>query len=431
MKSTSGHPAPVILLGGAANALSVARCLGRRGVRVYALNDHYSHVRYSRFARYLPAPWMGSDEATWTAYLLGPQSDALRGAVLLTPCDVGIEIIARHRERLAEKFILDDSNPDAQLAMLDKLRTYEAARAAGVPTPRFWRIETLQDVLRFEGELVFPLLIKPLLSHQFWDHFGGKKYLKVHDFAELADVYRAVSGAGVAAMLVEMIPGPDDRLCSYYTYLDENTSPLFHFTKRIVRRFPTNMGEGSCHVTDWNPEVRDLALRLFQHVGLRGVANAEFMRDERDGRLKLIECNARFTAADCLVAASGIDLGSFVYARLTGRPLPPMDRYRTGLRLWNPGRDFKAFRELRRNKQLSFAGWLRSIAHWPMVFPYFQWDDPMPTVVDTLRGVRLDAAYATVKRTLRAVVARVGRLLGFRRTPPTDAAELPAVGSPP
>ena len=76
MKSTSGHPAPVILLGGAANALSVARCLGRRGVRVYALNDHYSHVRYSRFARYLPAPWMGSDEATWTAYLLGPQSDA-------------------------------------------------------------------------------------------------------------------------------------------------------------------------------------------------------------------------------------------------------------------------------------------------------------------------------------------------------------------
>ena len=418
MKSTSGHPAPVILLGGAANALSVARCLGRRGVRVYALNDHYSHVRYSRFARYLPAPWMGSDEATWTAYLLGPQSgraarrrvaDALRRGHRdhrPPPRTAGGEI---HPRRLQPRRPAGHARQAAT--------AYEAARAAGVPTPRFWRIETLQDVLRVEGELVFPLLIKPLLSHQFWDHFGGKKYLKVHDFAELADVYRAVSGAGVAAMLVERIPGPDDRLCSYYTYLDENTRPLFHFTKRIIRRFPTNMGEGSCHVTDWNPEVRDLALRLFRHVGLRGMANAEFMRDERDGRLKLIECNARFTAADCLVAASGIDLGSFVYARLTGRPLPPMDRYRVGLRLWNPGRDFKAFRELRRNKQLSLAGWLRSIAHWPMVFPYFRWDDPMPTVVDALRGAGWTRPMRRLSARCRAVVARVGRLLGFRRTP--------------
>ncbi len=284
---------------------------------------------------------------------------------------------------------------------------------------------------RLERELVFPLLVKPLMSHQFWEHFGGKKFLKVRNFAELADAYRAVSGAGVAAMLVEMIPGPDDRLCSYYTYLDENSLPLFHFTKRIIRRYPANMGEASYHITDWNPEVRDAALRLFQHVGLRGLANAEFKRDERDGKLKLIECNARFTAANCLVAASGIDLGAFVYARLTGRPLPPMDRYRTGLRLWNPGRDFKAFRELCGMKQITLLGWLRSIAHFPMVFPYFQWNDPMPTVVDALRGVRVDAAYAAVKRTLRGVAGRVGWLFGVRRTPPADAAGLPAVGSRP
>ena len=426
MPTTLDRRPPVILLGGGANALSIARNLGRRGVRVYALNDHSSHVRYSRFARYLPARWLGGDEATWKAFLLGPDSDALRGAVLISPSDVGIEIIAHNRERLAEKFILDDSNPDAQLAMLDKLRTYEAARAGGVDTPRFWRVETLQDVLRLEGELVYPLLVKPLHSHLFWEHFGGKKFLTVSDFGELTAAFRAVRGAGVAAMLVERIPGPDDRLCSYYTYLDENSQPLWHFTKRIIRRYPVNMGEASYHVTDWNPAVRDAALRLFQHARLRGLANAEFKRDGRDGRLKLIECNARFTAADCLVAASGIDLASFVYNRLTGLPLPPTDQYRTGLRLWNPGRDYKAYRELRAKKQITLTGWLRSIRP-PLVFPYFRWDDPMPTIVDALRAVGVDRVYAAVRRLL-------GRVWGwFRaRRPEAEAAgPLPPVASRP
>ena len=90
-------------------------------------------------------------------------------------------------------------------------------------------------------------------------------------------------------LLVEKVPGPDDLLCSYYTYLDADGEALFDFTKRIIRRFPVGMGNGCYHITDRNPEVREVALKLFRHVGLRGLANAEFKRDQRDGRLKLIE----------------------------------------------------------------------------------------------------------------------------------------------
>ena len=403
MRSDTRRLPPVVLLGGVANALSVARSLGRRGVRVFALNDHYAPVRFSRYVKLLQPESLGGDKATWTAFLLGPESDFLRGSVLLSPSDAGIELIAHNRERLSQKFLLDDSNPDAQLAMLDKLRTYEIARAADVPTPRFWRVETLQDVLRLEGELVFPLLVKPLLSHVFNDIFG-KKYFAATRFDELVAAYRKTSDAGVAAMLTEMIPGPDDRLCSYYTYMDENGHPMFHFTKRIVRRFPVNMGDASYHVTDWNPKVRDLSLRLFRAAGLRGLANAEFKRDHRDGRLKLIECNARFTASDCLVAASGIDLASFVYNRLVGLPLPPRERYRVGLRLWNPGKDYKAFKELRRRKEITLGGWLRSIRP-PLTFQFFRWRDPMPTVAAALLALRADQVYAAGRRALRAVAA--------------------------
>lgn len=393
---------PVILLGGAANALSVARSLGRQGIRVYALNEDAAAVRFSRYCRRIRAPWAGSDEATWTRCLLGRATDRLRGAGLLACSDLAIEIIAEHRTVLAGKFRLDLSDVPAQRAMLNKLATYQTAVAAGVPTPRFWVVDNVRGVLDLRGELTFPLLVKPLLSHVFGERFG-KKFLVAANFDQLREAYEKVSQAQIETMLVEMIAGPDSLLCSYYTYLDENGTPLFDFTKRIIRRYPVTMGDGCCHVTDRNPEVRDLALRLFRAAGLRGLANAEFKRDQRDGKLKLIECNARFTAADCLVAESGFDLGLFVYNRLLGRPQKPLEKYRTGLHLWYPVRDFKAFLELRRRGELTWLQWLRSVLH-PCVWPYFRWDDPVPALAAALRWARLDWPLRLTKKLVRAAL---------------------------
>jgi predicted ATP-grasp superfamily ATP-dependent carboligase len=140
------------------------------------------------------------------------------------------------------------------------------------------------------------------------------------------------------------------------------------------------MGMGCYHITDWDPEVAELGLKLCTRAGLRGVANVEFKRDDRDGQLKLIECNARFTASNCLVARSGLDIAAFVYNRIVGLPTPPTETYTRGMRLWDPVRDFEAFLELRRRGELSLAGWLRSILH-GQTFAYFHWSDPLPALV--------------------------------------------------
>ncbi|WP_406693556.1 hypothetical protein V5E97_21205 [Singulisphaera sp. Ch08] len=378
---------PAILLGGGANALSVARCLAGAGVSVYAINEPEAYVRYSRHCQWLSVPVVEQDiEGSWARYLLGPESDHLQGAVLLSCSDAGIQVIARHREALEHRFRLDDSNREAQGRVLDKLTTYQEARIAGVPTPRFWVAESSEQVVALREALVYPLLVKPRLSHLFEERFG-KKFVVVNDFDELLATFDAVSEAGIETLLMELIPGGDDLLCSYYTYLDEQGQPLFHFTKRIIRRFPVGMGTACYHITDWNPEVAKLALKLCGQVGLRGLANVEFKRDPRDGQLKLIECNARFTASNCLVAGSGFDLASFVYNRIVGRPQQPLEKYHQGMRLWDPIRDFEAFLELRRRGELSFLGWLRSILHF-QTFAYFQWTDPLPALMRISKPLR-------------------------------------------
>ncbi len=389
---------PAVLVGASsANAVSVARSLGRHGVAVYLLCGPDSESRTSRYARRLDA---GADTVAWARYLTGAQSDWLRGAVLLTCSDDAIQMTIEHREALAEKYILDIADTAAQWCFLNKLSTYEAAREAGVPTPLFWRAASLDDVRRQSDEYVYPLLVKPLFSHRFKKVFPGK-YVRVSGLDELLAAFERIAGAGVEVLLLEEIPGADDRLCSCYTYIDEEGTPLFGFTKRILRRHPERQGFGCYHITDWSPEVLDTGLRLVKHVGHRGIANVEFKRDDRDGLLKVIECNIRFTAANEILVASGYDLPLFVYSRLTGRPFPDLRtvEYKRGVRLWFPLADFLEFLALRRQGRITTGGWLRSVLHVQAV-PYFAWDDPVPSLVITTQVTRRLAA-SGARRALR------------------------------
>ena len=369
---------PVIVIGGGANALSVARSMAKRGVKVYAINKPGSAVGHSRFAERIKLPHTDRYVEAWTEFLLGAESDHLQGAVLLAASDVGLEIIANNRDALLLRYQLDDSNPQAQLLMLDKLSTYRVAQKAGTHTPRFWSIASTAEIKSLENELVYPLLVKPKSSYAFTDRFRGKFFL-ANDFEEVLRGCERLMEAGIECLLVEKIPGADDLLCSYYTYLDAEGTPLFHFTKSIIRRYPPNMGLACYHITDWNPAVRDAALPLFQAAGLRGLANAEFKLDLRDGKLKLIECNARFTEANGLVADCGFDLAQFVYNRILGVPQTPLVEYRTGKRLWYPIDDFRAFLALRKDCKLSFFQWFVSVLH-RQHFPLFRWLDPLPSL---------------------------------------------------
>jgi D-aspartate ligase len=378
---------PVIVVGGRANALALARSFGRQGIPVHILNRPGECVRYSRFAAALKVPAGDSPENAWVRYLTGPDSEPLRGAVLLACSDDGIELIATHRDVLERKFRLDDSNVPAQWCMLNKLASYEAARAAGVPTPRFRAAPTRELALAALEELSFPLLVKPHFSHIYQKRFG-KKCARAGNVTEALAAYDAAKAAGVDVFLVEFVPGQPDRTWSYYTYLDERGTPLYEFVKRVLRRFPADTGDACYEVSDRQPEVRDLSLRLLRQVGLRGVANVEFKRDDRDGRFKLIECNARFSGATCLLAACGIDNALLVYNRIVGRPHPLPAGYHVGLRLWYPYEDFLAFRQLRRAGQITWRDWLRSLAH-RKILPYFQWSDPLPSLVKEARRFRV------------------------------------------
>jgi predicted ATP-grasp superfamily ATP-dependent carboligase len=380
---TSRAQPPVVVLGGSTNALSIARSLGRIGVAVHVSVTEGGPASYSRYrARVYPIPPRCPAQEHWARLLL-PSPSGLEGSVLFVCNDDAVEFIARHRDGLAGRYVLDDAVPGVQQAMLDKRRTLELAAAAGIGIPRFWAVNGVADIDRLAGDLLYPAIVKPLHSHEFQKKFGGRKFFSARDAGELRARLRDVLDAGLGAMINEWVPGPDSLLASYYSYIDRSGTPLFDFTKRIIRRFPKNQGLACYHATTWDPEMAALGRRFFEAVGLRGLGNVEFKKDLRDGVWKVIECNPRFTAAQELLVRAGIDIAVLIYRHLTGGPLPDVRDYRRGVRLWYPVRDLRAFLELRRLGELTTIDWLRSVLH-PQALPYFRATDPLPSIAPHL-----------------------------------------------
>lgn len=366
------------MLGGQENALAIVRSLTARGVPVslsasqecWALHSRYCSQRYV-----IPQGQSAADY--WHKLLLG--SDAgLDGCVLFACSDEAIEFMAARREELAHRYVIDDHLAPQQLAMLDKRETIRLAAQVGIPTPKQWPVQRVADVDAILPGLDFPVLLRPIHSHKFQRVFR-KKLLRVRDASELRAKVAEVAAHGLEVIVCELIPGPDDLLSSYYTYIAPNGQHLFHFTKRIIRRSPPNFGLGSYHATEWLPETAEMGRRFFCGIGFRGLGNIEFKRDPRDGQLKLIEVNARFTAAQELLVRAEMDIAWIIYLHLTGGAVPTLNGFKENLRLWYFLDDFDAYRDLRALGQLSFLGWIRSISR-PQVLPYFSLNDPMPAL---------------------------------------------------
>jgi D-aspartate ligase len=375
-----------VILGGSENALSVARSLGSRGITVHVLGDGVGTnlTRYSRFvSSFLTVADLEERSARWLDWLeSGP-----RKAVVLACSDAALEFVAQHRPWLVENSYLPvEANDAITLAMLDKASTYELARDAGFDVPRTAAVADAADLDAAVDGIGFPCALKPRSSHRYYEVFGGKAIV-VRSPEELRQVFDPIDAAGLEVLVSEIVLGVDDSCCSYYSYLDERGEPLLHFTKRKLRQYPIGFGGGTYHVSHWDADVAELGLRLLQAIGLRGIGNVEFKRDRRDGRLKLIECNPRLTAADALLRRAGVDLPHLAYARALGGELDLVDGFRSGVRQWYPDSDFRALLAYRAAGQLTTRRWVASLAH-VQHFPVFDRRDVRPSVVGAGRWIR-------------------------------------------
>jgi predicted ATP-grasp superfamily ATP-dependent carboligase len=374
---------PVLLLGGGASTLAAARSLGSAGIPVIASGPVGCRAMVSRYcAGARPVPHGVNPQAFWRRLLIDRPEEALAGTLILAGCDESLEFVEANHRVLRQRHLIEEFVPELRRAMLDKLQTLELAREAGVPTPNFWRIDTCADLRAILREIMLPVMVKPLNSHAFMKEFGRKLFIVRDSVEDVADKVALCHSRGHRVMVVEMIPGPDRLLSSYYTYRTPQGRLLYDYTKSVIRRWPVNRGGACFHQSEWLPETAEMGRRLFEGIGWQGIGNAEFKLDPRDDKLKIIEVNGRLTAGHPLLTRGGAPIDLMIYCYLTGQQVPPLEAYAQDLRMWDPLRDFMAYRQLARRGELSLLSWIRSVLGQKLILPFFSLDDPRPGLAE-------------------------------------------------
>jgi D-aspartate ligase len=375
---------------------------------VHALTSKASVVRYSRFCASHTDLGKGEGvQQRWREWLEANPSNSV-----LMPCsDDALELIARNRPRLVELGFRPVEADDAvALTMLDKARTYSLARRIGVPTPRTFS-GSLENLEAEGRDIPYPCAVKPLHSHVFQRLETYQKVMLAHDVGELREILAHTAELGLETMVTEIVPGGDDQLFGFLSYLDLDGEPVFEMTVRKLRQQPIHFGIGCYRANDWDSDVAELGRRFLSGAGVRGLAQVEFKRDARDGTLKLIECNHRLTAATELVRSSGAETPLLVYHRALGRKGPPMRPRQGGVRLWDPLPDVRSLGSYRRSGELTTRAWVGSLLH-RQRFPVFTWSDPLASLISAKLFIAHRVRGASASPKARAGIILAGDAVG-------------------
>ena len=359
----SGKGTAVVVEVAWVNGLAAIRSLGRRGLRVLAL-DHrpYALGFRSRYAEARLAPDPLDDEKGFVAALrsLADESDDV--LPVFPTHDEHVNAIARHADALGERFRFPFPSWEVLERIQSKRHQLETAESVGVPVPRTFYPRSVEEAHAAGEELGFPLIVKPSANVGFRRSLG-RQLFRCENAAELERAYEAA--AAYEPMVQELIPGGAEEMYTLGSYLDRDGEALGLFSGRKLSQTRGYMGSARVGEAIWVEEVVERGLALLRALGFRGISQVEVMRDPRDGRYKLLEVNPRLWQWHSLAAACGVDLPYIAYRDLVGAPLPPARMHGDGKR-W---------------AITLMAGSPLALERPPYVDAVFARDDPKPALV--------------------------------------------------
>lgn len=206
---------------------------------------------------------------------------------------------------------------ESALRFRDKLNMRRVAERAGIPVPDFVSLFNPREIARFAETVEPPWIVKPRTEVSA---FGIRK---LYSAGELWQNLAELDGRGVwrdhpsQYLLEKFIKGDVFHVDSIVL----NNEPVFSGVSRYGKPpFAVTHGGGVfstsiCrHDCDEKRELLELNRRLIRGFGLKkGVAHAEFLQSEKDGKFYLLEIASRVGGAyisDALEAATGVNLWS-------------------------------------------------------------------------------------------------------------------------
>lgn len=280
----------LILLGGHIQALGLARQACKCGVLVYVcLKDAYSVARYSNSVKKFFI--IDNDDKLEDKIL----SLADENTLLFPTSDDYIDFIVERYDNLSTKMQIGLPSLDIINTFNNKRNAYEYIQSLGIHQPISYCPNSFEDVLKLADTIEYPIVVKPAIMHSFHKQFGKKAYLCLDKDSLIEKVKFIHENKYLINQLIlqEYLSGGAKTLYSYGVYAEKGEPQAWIMANRI-RQNPMDFGNSttfaiSCQI----PEIEESARKILSATKYTGLAEIEFMFDEKNRVYKFLEINTR------------------------------------------------------------------------------------------------------------------------------------------
>ena len=365
-------PDVLVLDGQSRSALGVVRSLSQKGLSVIAgSNDASGLANYSRCIKKHFTYDYDTDDLEKAHSAILKQVKILRPKVLMPVMNPSWSIIYtfygdyKHLTK-----IVPNPGKDIFDKLFDKSYLAEVSEKHGVPIPKTYMPENIDNALSLIDELPYPVLLKPKKGQ------GG---LGIKRVDEKKDLGSALSEYAEMPIIQELIGGEDLEL----TLLCIRGEPIAGSVYLSLRNYPLPYGPPVACRTIKDDALMDLGINFLRKLNYNGVAHLDFRRDQNDGEAKLLDFNVRLAGTNEMSIYSGIDFGYFLYRQSIGEKVDQKFEYELD-------KEYRwlFFSELRYLAATS-KKWktIKDMLRWKNVKTNFSITDPMPNIVPILRAV--------------------------------------------
>lgn len=364
-KALPGWP-PVVVAGVYHTGVNLMRNLIRRGVAAYGVDHNLNQPGFrSIYGKTVQCPNPDLQPGEWLDFMRGLAQKLGAKPVLIASADIFVSAMARHREGLKDHYLFCHETAGLQGRLATKEEQCKLALEYAMPAPQMRFVGSLDEVRQFAAGCRFPCLLKPLRSRE-WElappnhPLHQKKVVPAGSPAELEQVYLWAAEINPEVMAQENIEGPDTAKMVYLSCYARSGRRIAVCMAAELRTNPPHFGSASVVEPMWDDAVAQDCDRFLQAMGYRGLCEIELKRDSRDGKVKIIEANPRYTGTSDFAPYAGVDLGWLHFLDLIGEPVAPARQNGRNFRHIVLTWDFASFQPYRREGLLTWKDLLRS-----------------------------------------------------------------------
>lgn len=213
--------------------------------------------------------------------------------------------------RLPETPLLPMPSP-TQLRMLNNKWTFaQFLQQQGLPLPKSCVITQAAEALTVD--LAYPVIVKPL---EMDASRGVRRCERPQEALAHAERFKSA----LPLLVQEYIPGEDIGLG-----LAARRGVIVGWTIQRVR--PDGLGVDFIE----QPEALSIGRQIIAACGYDGIAHFDMRVDDRDGTVKVLECNPRFWASLPFSQLAGVNFADLGISLALNRPLPKFEYKPTSL----------------------------------------------------------------------------------------------------